>query len=140
MTHDSRTCRQSVVAGAVVVRHNRALLLQRSADETYPGMWELPSGGRECGEGLLATVGRETLEESGLVVVHSDYLGDFTYDKNREGGVVHSIQLNFRVTVEDGDVVLSAEHGAHAWVHLDELGQYDMSPETRQVVEQALQA
>ncbi len=59
----------TLIASAVV-RHQGNLLLvqQQGPDDAHPHWW-LPSGQVEPGEGLLAGLGREVLEETGLTLV-----------------------------------------------------------------------
>src|SRR5687768_14110960 len=60
---------QKVVVGGVVIKDNKILIIQRSADEdNYPNLWELPSGKREDFESSEVAVVREVKEETGLTV------------------------------------------------------------------------
>ncbi|MFD6452008.1 NUDIX domain-containing protein, partial [Nocardia sp. NPDC060220] len=69
-----------LVVGAVVVRHQRVLILRRRRSDFLGGRWELPSGVVEPGEALDEALAREVAEETGLQVTGvSDYLGDFDY-------------------------------------------------------------
>lgn len=58
-------------AKLAVLSRGRLLALQRDDILTipFPGMWDLPGGGREGGEGPLDCALRETREELGLVIV-----------------------------------------------------------------------
>ena len=53
-----------------VIRKGRVLAVLRDADAgiPYPGMWDLPGGGREGAESAVDCAVRECLEETGLRV------------------------------------------------------------------------
>jgi ADP-ribose pyrophosphatase YjhB (NUDIX family) len=53
--------------GAVVLVGGRVVLVKR-AHEPLKGMWNLPGGGLELGETLVAACAREVQEETGLAV------------------------------------------------------------------------
>lgn len=60
--------RRRFVAG-VLVRDGRVLLCRRRADRPwYPGVWDLPGGHVERGEGLHEALARELAEELEIVV------------------------------------------------------------------------
>jgi ADP-ribose pyrophosphatase YjhB (NUDIX family) len=56
----------SIGCGAVVLRDDRALLVQRGI-EPGKGSWQIPGGYVETDEGIPAAVEREVLEEAGVV-------------------------------------------------------------------------
>jgi 8-oxo-dGTP diphosphatase len=56
-----------VGVGAVVLVEGRVVLVKRD-HEPLKGEWNLPGGGVELGETLVAACAREVLEETGLVV------------------------------------------------------------------------
>lgn len=58
---------QKVVAGGVVIYKGKILIVQRSADEeSYPNLWELPSGKKEPLEIATDAAVREVKEETDL--------------------------------------------------------------------------
>jgi len=59
--------RPVIGVGAVVLVGGRVLLVKR-AHEPLQGMWNLPGGGVELGETLVAACAREVQEETGLAV------------------------------------------------------------------------
>ncbi|GAB7185473.1 NUDIX hydrolase [Kitasatospora sp. Ki12] len=106
---------------AAVVRDDtdRVLLLRRKPDDFMGGMWEVPSGKVEEGEGILAALRRETAEETALTVeAVNGYLGHFDYANSR-GGTTR--QFNFSVTVVKPEPVLVTEHDAYQWARPDDL-------------------
>ncbi len=67
MTGRSYPDRPVIGVGAVVLVGGRVLLVKR-AHEPLQGMWNLPGGGVELGETLVAACAREVQEETGLAV------------------------------------------------------------------------
>ncbi|MGW8374861.1 NUDIX hydrolase [Streptomyces sp. ODS28] len=105
------------VVGAVIAdREDRVLLLHRTADDYFGGLWELPSGGVEEGESLTEALHREVAEETGLALAGiGAYLGHFDY-LSRSGRKTR--QFNFTATAlhEKAPVELAPhEHDAHRW-------------------------
>jgi 8-oxo-dGTP diphosphatase len=101
------------VAGRAVIRGGGKILLLRRAPKGFDGgLWELPGGKLEAGEELVAALGREIHEETGLTVA----IG-------RPFVTWHFVKEPFWVTgvtfVSDlvsGEVVISHEHSDHAWI------------------------
>jgi 8-oxo-dGTP diphosphatase len=107
---------QQFVVGAVVVQNGRVLLLKRPSDDFMGGIYELPSGKVEPGEGLAEALVRETQEETGLVVSGiTAYIGSFDYTS---GSGKKSRQFNFAVTVETYEPVVLTEHDEYLWAEL----------------------
>jgi 8-oxo-dGTP pyrophosphatase MutT (NUDIX family) len=103
---------------ALVRREGRILAMRRSmAKDAAPGIWEALSGRIEPGESPLEAVHREIEEESGLSVrVHPRPLVAHASDR---AGVPMLIVYYFADWLE-GEVRLSEEHEAYAWLDPDE--------------------
>src|SRR3979411_482085 len=72
--------------GALIVRGGRVLLLRRAAHDTFPGLFELPSGAVEPGERIRGAVTGEVGEEPGLsMVTVVAYAGSFDSQTPRPG-------------------------------------------------------
>ncbi|KAL8321503.1 hypothetical protein RB597_007684 [Gaeumannomyces tritici] len=132
---------QCLATGAVVFNASRTavLLVQRSASDSMPGLWETPGGGVDADDAtVLSAVVRELWEEVGLRAAsvrfavpcrgHDDDV-DGDHDDaltqvflTRRGRVV--AKFNFVVDIEDDDaaaVVLdSREHQAYVWATEEE--------------------
>lgn len=94
------------------------LVVKRASnEEAFPDNWELPGGHVEPGETIKECVGRETAEETGLVVDH--IFGEF--DELRwmfETKKRVNVQFNYAVRVsEPMNVRLNPEeHSEHMWI------------------------
>ncbi len=112
--------RVQVGVGAVVREAGRVLVLRR-AGAHGAGTWGLPGGHQEFGESPEGTAVRETLEETGLVVLPTARLG-FTNDPMPEIGR-HYVTLFVACTRTAGDPELREPHKATAlaWLTPDQL-------------------
>ena len=64
----------SIGCGGVVIRDNKALLIQRGINPNR-GAWQIPGGYVEADEEILTAVEREVLEEAGVVARVLDVVG-----------------------------------------------------------------
>lgn len=113
---------QKIVLGGIVFnKEGKLLILQRHKDEeTFPNMWELPSGKREPFEKSEESLLREIKEEAG------------------EDEVRDSTQVNFLTKiVGEQEIKISNEHQKYAWVSKGELNTYNLSEATKAVLEKA---
>lgn len=102
-----------LTVGAVIESEGKVLLLLRREDDFMPGIFELPSGRVEDGEGLLEALVREVAEETGLTVTGVDaFLGSFDYVS---GSGSPTRQFNFAVTVAALSPIVLSEHADHIW-------------------------
>ncbi|MFC4125224.1 NUDIX hydrolase [Nocardia rhizosphaerae] len=119
-----------LVVGAVVVRHDRVLILRRRRSDSLSGRWELPSGVVEPGEALDDAVIREVAAETGLQVTGiRDYLGDFDY---LSGSGARTRQFTFVVDVAATGPVTLTEHDTHLWARRS--GEPPVSDEVRDLL------
>jgi 8-oxo-dGTP diphosphatase len=110
---------ERLVVGAVIADVDDRVLLRRAPTDTFPGLWELPSGGVDAGEGLAAAYVREVFEETGLDAEIGWYVGSFDYTT---GSGVPARQFVFHCERATGNVRLNAaEHDGFQRVGLDAL-------------------
>ncbi|KAJ9654579.1 hypothetical protein H2198_006394 [Neophaeococcomyces mojaviensis] len=101
-THPVNVTPRWIAVGALTFdAHDRILLIQRSATDTMPNLWEIPGGG--CDEedaSILYSVARELHEEAGLMakVIGPQVNEGYTFP-TRSGKIV--CKYNFLVEVEE---------------------------------------
>jgi 8-oxo-dGTP diphosphatase len=111
-----------VVAAAIVVA-GRVLAARRRPELARGGLWELPGGKVEAGEGDHAALAREVREELGLDVVPGEALGEALHDY----GDVAIRLVAYVCASRGGDPVLS-DHDELAWLGPDELERVAWAP------------
>jgi 8-oxo-dGTP pyrophosphatase MutT (NUDIX family) len=119
LSHPSK--RQKGVSCALIFSpSNQLLILQRSATDSMPNLWEVPGGSCDSHETILEAAVRELWEESGLIT---------TEVLRQVGGVPEWLdgekvwcKFSFEVKVEEGmEVVLDdEEHQKFLWVSEEE--------------------
>jgi 8-oxo-dGTP pyrophosphatase MutT (NUDIX family) len=106
-----------VAVAAIVVRGNRVLAMRRSSGRPGAGLWETVSGRVKPGEDPREALAREIVEETGLSVRLVARPID-VYAASRGGEPMTVVA--FRGDHVSGEVVLSDEHDAFAWLTEDE--------------------
>jgi 8-oxo-dGTP diphosphatase len=99
---------QSIVA---LEANGKFLLLKRAKNETYPGIWEFPSGGVEGNETLEECARRELEEEAGLYAGRMSYRGKA---ERIQKGVIVEMHY-FHAEMFRGNPKISEEHSAFGW-------------------------
>jgi len=101
-----------------VFRGGRLLAMHRAADrDAAPGAWDAVSGRVQAGEHPFDAARRESAEETGLdVAIDPSPVTAYTA-KRREADM---LVVAYRAGSDGGDVVLSEEHDAFAWMTLEE--------------------
>lgn len=108
-----------VAVAALVFREGRVLSMRRAATkDAGAGLWETLSGRVQRGESPLAAVQREIDEECGLQVT-IDPRPFEAYAATRAGEPM--VVIVYRARYEAGEVRMSEEHDAFAWLFPDEL-------------------
>lgn len=112
-----------VAVGAVVVDHDRLLLVRRGHGPAA-GQWAVPGGRVEVGETLAEAVTRELREETGLDGVCGPLLGW----AERIGEDHHFVILDFEVTLVGDDQPVAGDDAAEAaWVELHDVAELDLA-------------
>lgn len=106
-----------VIISVGVEKAGKFLLIKRSPNDTFPGMWEFPSGRVESGERLEDAARRETQEETGLALKSLTYLG---HTERTEKGV-HILIHHFHSREFSGEITLSNEHSDCRWASKAEI-------------------
>ncbi len=108
-----------VAVGAVVVDHDRLLLVRRGHGPAA-GRWSVPGGRVEVGETLAEAVTRELREETGLEGVCGPLLGWV----ERLDPTHHFVILDFEVTLMGEDQPVAGDDATEArWVELHEVSE-----------------
>lgn len=86
-----------LAVGAIVL-HDKAVLLVERAQQPARGRWTIPGGKVEAGERLVDAVEREVLEETGLAVDATRFVGWV----ERMGPGYHYVIMDFEATLTLG--------------------------------------
>jgi len=121
------------VVGAIILKNDKVLLLERPKDDFMGGIYELPSGKVEDRESLDVALYREVEEETGLRIKEiKKYLGHFDY-KSKSGKKTR--QFNFVVTVREPFEIRLQEHENYAWVNKNQLHEYPVTDSVKQILD-----
>lgn len=129
---------QKIVVGAVVcLKENSPLLVRRASDDFMGGLVEIPSGTVDAGETIEEALFREVKEEVGLKINSIDsFIGTFDY---LSGSGKKTRQINFKVTTEENNPILSEEHDAFYIfpINSKEYNELNISNSTRKIISNA---
>ena len=116
---------EKIVVGAVITNDNdEILLMKRKEDDFMGGIFEIPGGNAEDGEGIYEVLEREIKEETNFDLKRViSYINYFDY---LSGSGKKSRQFNFKVVVTGGPIILT-EHDTYRWVNLDEIETQNVS-------------
>jgi 8-oxo-dGTP diphosphatase len=121
---------------SAAIFHTGSLLLIRRVSEPA-GVWELPGGSVEQGEGLEQALHREVQEETGLPVTigRPFFVSTFETD-GQEGTRVTIVAIRYLCTTPSREPIRLSptEHDGVAWVHPEGLPNYRLAPDVDQVI------
>ncbi len=110
-----------VSAGGVVYRHGQRGMEVVICGRTEDGIWGLPKGAPEPGEGLEAAAVREVGEETGLRASIEDKIGSIVYWFARPGVRYHKTVHHYLMTASGGTVDdHDLEYDRVEWVPVEE--------------------
>jgi 8-oxo-dGTP diphosphatase len=119
------------VTAAIIQRKNRYLIAQRRSDGKLPLKWEFPGGKVDPGETLEECLARELHEEFGVRATVKNFIC-----QNQHKYEHMAVEVNFyEVELLDQELQLN-DHADIAWVHWDEIAQYDLVEADKDVVAQ----
>ncbi|KAF4636776.1 hypothetical protein G7Y89_g1324 [Cudoniella acicularis] len=119
---NSHPSKHHIVAATLVFSPSNSthvLIVQRSATDYVPNLWEIPGGSCDPDESILAGAVRELWEESGLIATEVLRQVGESYEWVEEGTVW--CKFSFEVEIEGVEVILDEEeHQAFHWVTEEE--------------------
>lgn len=100
-----------IAAGALVVQHNRVLLVRHRKPGAYD-FWVAPGGGAEDAEDLHSALRREVREECGLLVepIRIAYIEELSTPTTRE------CKIWFQAHVIGGELSVASSEAAHEFI------------------------
>jgi ADP-ribose pyrophosphatase YjhB (NUDIX family) len=109
--------RPYLAVSAAIVRDGELLVVRR-ARPPMQGLFTLPGGGVECGEGLADAVRREVLEETGLTIEPVALAGTREVISHDDNGRVqgHFVILAFAARWVAGEPQLNDELAEARWI------------------------
>jgi 8-oxo-dGTP pyrophosphatase MutT (NUDIX family) len=117
------------------------LLIRRSPDRIFPGLWQCVTGGLETGERIPMTALREVREEIGFGPAEIEAFYDLDqvtqfYDEGTDAIVAAAI---FAIRVRpDAEPRLSHEHDGSCWVARDEALRLVVWPSYRDTIDRII--
>jgi len=105
--------------------------LIKRGNEPGRGLWAVPGGKVQLGESLKAAAKREALEETGLVVD----VGDVAWVGEHLTVSRHIVLIDFYARAESGELAAADDADEAAWVALDSVDSYPLTPTMRDLVE-----
>lgn len=103
--------KRKTITTVVVERDGKFLLLKRARNDTFPGLWEFPSGKVEGRESLEECARRELLEETGMEAKGMSYKGK----RERTNADVITLVHYFYTKSFTGIPKISEEHSNSGW-------------------------
>lgn len=121
--------RPLVGVGVLIRDGDRYLMVKRGA-EPDAGLWSIPGGLVEVGEGTSDAAVREAKEETGLDVDIMEVLGvvdKIVRDEDRRVKY-HFVIIDYLAEARDGSMRAASDALEARWVNAEELTDYELTP------------
>ena len=130
-----------VAVGGIVVKDGRVLLIRRGKEPSY-GLWSVPGGAVNLGEGLRAATQREIREECGIEIDVTDVVEVLERVVRDADDRIqyHYVLVDYLARWVSGDPAPSSEILELHWVPPDDFPQYQMTRGTAEVIHKMLAA
>ena len=127
--------RPLIGVGAVIVDQGRVVVIKRGSPPLQ-GEWSIPGGLLELGETVREGVEREALEETGLVVESSEFLGVFDRIVPDDTGEIrfHYVLLDYLCRPVSGSLQAGHDAAEAKWMTLEELREFPMVETTKKLL------
>ena len=124
--------------GAIIFERENVLLIKRG-QPPLEGFWSLPGGAQETGETVEEALKREILEETGLEIeiLKLATMVDII-DLDKAGKARHHYTVaDYLCRAKAGILKAGGDAADAKWVQLGELGNFNLTPKAREVIEAA---
>ena len=121
--------KEKQVALAMILREGKLLIMERKDENPmWDHKWEFPGGKVDPGETHDQTVKREILEETGLVIDQTQFLGVHSHDWNLQNGDVLRVHLHCHLANVDQEMITFEEDHAYQykWIDPKTIGDWDL--------------
>jgi NADH pyrophosphatase NudC (nudix superfamily) len=107
---------------AFIVNDKDELLVTRRAKEPAKGMLDLAGGFCDMDENAEEGITREVKEETGLEIIHTDYLFSLPNIYLYSGIKIHTMDLFFLCNVKDDRKIMAMDDAAECfWMPMDDI-------------------
>jgi 8-oxo-dGTP diphosphatase len=121
--------KEKQVALGMILREGKILIIERKdTNPQWDHKWEFPGGKVEPEETHYETLKREVLEETGLVIGETQFLGIHSHDWNLADGNTLRVHLHCHLAHTDQENVrLEDDHAyGYAWIDPKELKKWNL--------------